>query len=141
MSPKKVDAITRGLNTTYESFNYEVKTFWKERTVSRLTLISFLHLNIANVLSLVVFVAPGWGWTEEVSGEMELAGEYYGYYGVWYTCWGDVSGEARRDVCELTTVMSMPCKFIETIHIGEVLSCVHHFGCLQPSTAASKRCQ
>ncbi|ELU13594.1 hypothetical protein CAPTEDRAFT_224961 [Capitella teleta] len=108
MAPQKVDAITRGLNTTVESFNYEVKTFWKERSVSRLTLISFLHLNIANVLTLLVFLAPGWGWTQEISGTDALAGEYYGFYGVWFTCWGDVEGNARREVCELTTTLPMP---------------------------------
>lgn len=106
--PKKVDRITRGLNTTMESFKYETKTFMKARHVSRLTLISFLLLNIANVTAIVVFVAPGWGYTHEISGEDEYAGEYYGLYGVWYVCWRDVTGVARRQVCEVTTILEMP---------------------------------
>lgn len=62
--------------------------YWKKRSNSCLVWSSFVFLAVANVIDMVVFIVPGWGWTHESSSRTDLAGgEYYGFYGVWWGCW------------------------------------------------------
>lgn len=83
-------------------FGNEVKAFWKKRSNSGLAWGTFILLNIANVLTVVWLSAPGWGWTREIGGMVNLEGEYYGYYGIWYACWDLVEGDHRQS-CQLAT--------------------------------------
>ncbi len=89
------------LNMTMDSFNTEFKSFIEKRGIPRPIWVSFVFLCLANTLNLLTFVSPGWGWTREVNGEFLLQGEYYAWYGLWYTCWRDVNGEGRRQCANL----------------------------------------
>ena len=84
-------------NVTTESIKSEVRVFMAKRTITKLAWISCIFLTIANTLTLITALTPGWGWSHEINGEFSTAGEYYGYYGIWYVCWDSVDGEGWRE--------------------------------------------
>lgn len=87
---KVVNSIQTNMDQTMDTINDEVKGFLRRRKVSCITWLSFALLGVANIMSIVTFCAPGWAWTTEIAGIIQVAGEYYGLYGVWYICWMDL---------------------------------------------------
>ena len=87
------------MDSTMDTLNVEVKGFLRKRKVYCLTWLSFVLLGIANVLGIVAFSTPGWAWTTEIAGIIQIAGEYYGLYGIWYICWMDMETNNLR-VCD-----------------------------------------
>lgn len=96
---KMVNSIHNGMDSTMDTINVEVKGFLRKRRVYCLTWLGFVLLGVANVLAIVAFSTPGWAWTTEIAGIIQIAGEYYGLYGIWYICWMDMETNSLR-ICD-----------------------------------------
>jgi len=107
-SPKKMDkvvtALQTSMDTTVDRLNTEVHGYIRRRTVSRTAWLGVLLLSAANFMSMVTFSTPGWGWTREIAGVIQVAGKYHGLYGVWYVCWTDID-EGYLGMCDLWTAI------------------------------------
>lgn len=101
---KMVNSFQKNMDQTMDTLNGEVKDFFRKRKVFCLTWLSFVLLCIANVLGILAFSTPGWAWTVEIAGTIQIAGEYYGLYSVWYICWMDIESSNLR-VCDPWTVV------------------------------------
>ncbi len=85
---------------------FSPRAYMKRRSASCLAWACFILALLSFLLMLVVFAAPGWGYTLEIRGTDHREGYMYGYYGLWYACWMLDPEMAYWDVhtdCELMT--------------------------------------
>lgn len=80
---------------TWETFSHEVKNFYRAKKITCFTWVTFVLVNLSNVITIIYSATPSWAWTHEVVGDgsnnNNLEGEVFGFYGIWYMCWNQVN--------------------------------------------------
>ncbi len=100
--PTTVNDITRQLMRRRKVKN--PRQFMARRKVSTTAWVCFGLIVLSFVVTLIIFLAPGWGHTLEIKGWNQVAeGIMYGDYGLWFACYHlhDDFQHHLPHVCEL----------------------------------------
>ncbi len=102
------------------------RQYMARRNISRLAWFCFAIAVFSLLVTMTIFVAPGWGRTLEIKGFVVAEGVMYGDYGLWFACWflnEDIEYWKAHD-CELiANIPNVPSKqylYLKVAHLSYI---------------------